>query len=179
MKNLKIIAIVVAVLIAIGIMCFCIPQFTQNNAIALEEQITEWDSGINVQEKRRVDLVYNLADCVKQYDKHESDTLMGIADKRSDGGDINDASLAIAAVAESYPELKSDKNYRQLMTELSITENTIAEYRLEYNKNVKEYNRYIRKFPNKQLLNLTGYESVDYTYLDYEVSSDAPQDLFE
>ena len=60
-------------------------------------------------------------------------------------GDIENVSTAIMAVTEAYPELKSDKNYNQLMKELSMTENLIAEHRSNYNKQIKEYNRYVRK----------------------------------
>lgn len=85
---------------------------------------------------------------------------------------------AITAVSEAYPELKSNENYKQLMNELSITENMIAEYRSNFNKQVKQYNRYVRKFPTSIFLNMTGYEKQSYSYLEYDVSEDAPQDLF-
>lgn len=84
----------------------------------------------------------------------------------------------INAAAEAYPELKSNDNYKQLMNELSITENMIAEYRSNYNKQIKEYNRYVKKFPSKQILGFLGYELVEFDYLDYNAPSDAPQNLF-
>lgn len=153
-------------------------QSSQNKAIALEEQVNTASSDVKVQEKRRVDLVYNLADCVKQYDKHEADTLKAIVDGRGSTGDIENVTTAITAVSEAYPELKSNDNYKQLMTELSMTENLIAEYRSNYNKQIKGYNRYVRKFPTRMFLDLLGYEVQDYTYLDYKAPVDAPQDLF-
>ena len=64
------------------------------------------------------------------------------------------------------------------MNELSITENLIAEYRSNYNKQVKVYKRYVRNPIKKMFLNLTGYEKQEYQYLSYDVSSDAPQNLF-
>ena len=85
---------------------------------------------------------------------------------------------SITAVSEAYPELKSNENYKELMNELSITENLIAEYRSNYNKQVKEYNRYIRKFPTRVFLDVLGYEIQNYTYLDYDAPVDAPQNLF-
>lgn len=94
-------------------------------------------------------MVYNLANCVKQYDKHEAETLTAIVENRGSTGDIENVTTAITAVSEAYPELKSNENYKELMNELSITENLIAEYRSNYNKQVKEYNRYIRKFPTR------------------------------
>lgn len=176
--NWKMIAIVAAGVITV-ILCavFCV-QGAQNTAYSLEEQVSVALSDIKVQEKRRVDLVYNLADCVKQYDKHEADTLTAIVDGRGSSGDIENASTVIAAVSEAYPELKSSENYKELMNELSMTENLISEYRSNYNKQVKEYNRHVRKFPTRWFLNILGYEVVEFNYLDYEAPADAPQNLF-
>ena len=117
-------------------------------------------------------------DCVKQYDKHESETLTAIAEGRGSAGDIENVTTAITAVSEAYPELKSNENYKQLMNELAMTENLIAEYRSNYNKQVKEYNRYVKAFPTRVFLNILGYEKQNYTYLDYDAPSDAPQNLF-
>lgn len=179
MKNSwKIALIVLAGIIAVVLMAVVGIQGVQNKAIALEEQVSTADADITVQEKRRVDLVYNLVDCVKQYDKHEADTLTAIVEKRGSTGDIEDVTTAITAVSEAYPELKSNENYKELMNELSITENLIAEYRSNYNKQIKEYNRYVRKFPTRMFLDVLGYEVQSYTYLDYDAPSDAPQNLF-
>lgn len=176
--NWKIYIIAAAGILAVILMIFVWIQSIQGKAISYEEQVNTAQSDIKVQEKRRVDLVYNLADCVKQYDKHESETLKAIVDGRRSTGDIENVSMAITAVTESYPELKSDKNYKTLMNELSITENLIAEYRSNYNKQVKVYKRYVRNPIKKMFLNLTGYEQQDYQYLSYDASSDAPQNLF-
>lgn len=174
----------VPVIIGVGVLAVILMivfgvQSSQNKAIALEEQVNTASSDIKVQEKRRVDLVYNLADCVKQYDKHEADTLTAIVDGRGSTGDIENVTTVITAVAEAYPELKSNENYKTLMNELSMTENMIAEYRSNYNKQIKEYKRYIRKFPTRQFLGMLGYEVQEYEYLNYDVDSTAPQDLFK
>lgn len=152
----------------------------KNYAINLEEQIETAKSDIKVQEKRRANLIPNLVDCVKNYNEYEYQTLMDVISSRNlnNDNDVEEVKDMINITAEAYPELKSSENYRQLMTELSTTENLIAEYRSNYNKQVKEYKRYVRKFPNKQFLNLTGYEVLEYDYLDYDVSSDAPTNLF-
>ena len=171
------VVIVVGVLAVILMIVFGI-QSSQNKAIAFEEQVNTTQSDIKVQEKRRVDLVYNLADCVKQYDNHESETLKAIVDGRESTGDIENVTTAITAVAEAYPELKSDENYKTLMNELSMTENLIAEYRSNYNKQIKEYKRYVRKFPTRMFLDILGYEIQEYQYLDYNAPVDAPQHLF-
>lgn len=177
-KSWKLWAIITAGIIAVILLGVFSVQGVQNKAYSLEEQVSTAASDISVQEKRRVDLVYNLADCVMQYDKHEAETLSAIVEGRGSAGDIENVTTAITAVSEAYPELKSDTNYKELMNELSITENLIAEYRSSYNKQVKEYNRYIRKFPARLFLNILGYEAQDYAYLDFDAPTDAPQNLF-
>lgn len=134
--NWKLFLIVSVGIVAIILLCVFGVQSSQNQAFALEEQVKTAQSDIKVQEKRRVDLVYNLADCVKQYDKHEAETLKAIVDGRGSTGDIENVTTAITAVTEAYPELKSDGNYKNLMNELSMTENLIAEYRSNYNKQI-------------------------------------------
>lgn len=177
--NWKLVLIIIAGILAIVMMCVFFVQGAQNKAYSLEESVLTAESDINVQEKRRVDLVYNLADCVMQYDKHEAQTLKDIVEGRGGAGGIENVTTAITAVSEAYPELKSNENYKELMNELAMTENLIAEYRSNYNQQVKEYNRYIRKFPTRMFLNMLGYESQDFGYLEYNAPIDAPQNLFE
>ena len=85
----------------------------------------------------------------------------------------------INAVAEAYPDLKSNENYKELMNELATTENLIANTRTNYNKWVSKYNTHVKKFPNRQILNFLGYEVAEYQKLTFDVSSDAPTNLFE
>ena len=175
----KLIGISLVGIISVVLMIVFMIQEVQNKAISLEEQVNIASSDIKVQEKRRVDLVYNLVDTVKNYDKHEAETLKAVVEGRSSKGDIEDVNTLISAVTEAYPELKSNENYKTLMTELSMTENLIAEYRSNYNKQIKEYKRYVRKFPNGMFLDMLGYETQDYQYLDYNAPTDAPQNLFD
>ena len=175
-------AIIIAVVAVVVIICGVFAaQSLRNKAIGLEEQIGTAQSNIKVQEKRRADLIPNLVDCVKQYDKHEYETLLAVVQARGSNSDdvASEIQNAISVVAEQYPELKSNENYKQLMTELSVTENLIAEYRSNYNFQVKNYRGYVQKFPARIFLSMTGYETVDYEYLDYDVSSDAPTNLFD
>lgn len=178
-KNLKLCLIMLAGVVSIILLCVFSIQGSQNKAFSLEEQVNTASSDIKIQEKRRVDLVYNLVDCVKQYSKHEAETLTAIVDGRSSTGDIENVTTAISAVSEAYPELKSNGNYKELMNELSMTENLIAEYRSNYNKQIKEYNRYVRKFPTRIFLNILGYQDQEYIYLEYDAPTDAPQKLFK
>lgn len=179
-KNLKLLAIIFAVVAAICLLFVFALNGVKNSAITLEEQIMSAQSDIDIQEKRRADLLPNLADCVKQYDKHEYETLVDIIEKRNLNSDSSaeDVMLIVNAVAESYPELKSNENYKELMKELSVTENLISNYRTSFNKWVKKYNQYVRQFPNKQILSMLNYDVIDYKYLDYNSSADAPTNLF-
>ena len=179
MKNKwKVVLLTLAIVLSVGCLGVVVVQNSQNSAIALEEQVNTAKSDIEVQEKRRIDLIYNLVDCVKQYDKHEAETLKAVVDGRGSAGDIENVATAIAAVSEAYPELKANENYKELMNELSMTENFIAEHRSNFNKQVKEYNRYVRKFPARMFLDILGYETQDYEYLEYNAPTDAPQNLF-
>lgn len=181
MKNTtwKLALIILVGIIAVSMLCVFWVQGAQNKAFSLEEQVNTAMSDIKVQEKRRVDLVYNLVDCVMQYDKHEAETLKAVVEGRGSAGDIENVTTTITAVSEAYPELKSNENYKELMHELSMTENLIAEYRSNYNKQVKAYKRYVRKFPTRLFLDMCGYDAPEFDYLDYDAPVDAPQDLFE
>ena len=179
--SIKLLCIILAVIAAIALLCVFAFNSVPNKAYAYEEQIKTAMSDIKVQEKRRADLIPNLVDCIKQYDKHEYETLMAVVKERGTSSDnsVNEIQTMINAVAEAYPELKSNSNYKELMNELSTTENLIAKYRSSYNKEVKSYNQYIRQFPRKQILDMFGYTPIEYDYLDYNVSADAPTNLFD
>ena len=178
MKKLPL--IIAGVIITIILLFVAIFVSKNNTAIEYEEQIKESKSAMVIQEKRREDLIFNLVDTVKSYNKYEQNTLTKIVEARSaaTNGNFDDAKVLVLAIAEQYPELKSSENYSKLMTELTVTENTIANYRNNYNTQVKRYNKYIRKFPNNIILSFMGYETIDEEYLDYKTSSDAPRNLF-
>lgn len=153
---------------------------TNNNVVIYEEQISSSLASIRVQEKRRVDLIHNLVDTVQAYSEYESDTLQKITESRTQAsiGNAEDAKMMLHAVAEQYPDLKASESFKQLMTELVLTENTIAEHRNYYNIQVQKYNKFVRKFPAKQVLSLTGYESAHFAYVEYDAPQDAPQNVF-
>ena len=177
---MKVALIIIAVVVALVMVFVFAFNGVQNKAISYEEQIEMAQSEIDIQEKRRADLIPNLADCVQAYDEHEYHTLMDVISARSISSDdaANDIKVMISAVAEAYPELKSDANYRELMNELATTENLITNYRTNYNNWVRKYMHHVRKFPNSWILNNLGYEVVDYSYLNYNASEDAPTNLF-
>ena len=167
-KKMKKALIIVGIVIALIILIIAIFAGTNNRAISLEEQIYKADSDIQIQEKRRTDLILNLVDCVKEYDKHEAEVIQATVEARNESQTkVDSVSTMIQAVAEAYPELKASENYKELMNELSITENMIAEHRSSYNSQIRAYNKYVRKFPHKQILNMMGYEYIDFKYLEY------------
>lgn len=183
--NKTVVIIVVAILAAIIMLIAGITSVTAN-AISYYENVTEAQSAISVQEKRRADLIPNLVDCVKAYDQHEYETLLSIINARkTQSGTISDDTVSEVkdiinnVVLEDYPQLSSQANYQELMNELSITENKIAETRDYYNKTVTRYNTYVRHPIHKFFLSLTGYEIVEFQKLNYDVSEDAPTNLFE
>lgn len=178
---MKIFGIISGIVIAFILLFVVLFATTNNRAVSLEEQINGAASDIGVQEKRRVDLVYNLVDTVEAYAEHEYGTLTAVTEARAsvNSGDVESAQIAISAVTEAYPELKSAENYQQLMTELSLTENIISQARDNYNQQVKEYNKFVRSFPSNLILNMMGYEKVNFSYTEYEAPEDAPQNLFD
>lgn len=178
-SKLRLILIIFLAFFMAALAFIMIAQSTQNKAYSYEESVKSAKSAISVQEKRRVDLIYNLVDCVKKYDKHESETLLSVTLGRSGTNNVSEASTAIQAVAESYPKLTSDKNYERLMNELTLTENSIADYRENYNDCIETYNRYIRKFINRLFLGFLNYEKIEYDYLEYDAPETAPQNLFD
>lgn len=179
MKN-KATWIVVGIVFAIILLIGGLFIGSNNKAIFLEEQINAAQADINVAEKRRYDLVFNLVDAVQSYQDYEGETMESIVSARNsmEHGDVEGAQIEITAVAEAYPELKANENYKQLMNELALTENQIAQYRNNYNEQVRSYNKMVRSFPNNIILNILGYEAIDTTYTDYDAPVDAPQDLF-
>lgn len=174
--------IIIGAVLAVVLSTFFVVMGVKNTAITYEETIENTAGDIRVEEKRRFDLIPNLVDAVKQYDKHEYETLKGVIEARKGGNvsNIEDIKAMIAAVAEAYPDLKSQKNYQELMNELAITENKIAQMRKYYNKAVTEYKRFVRQFPNKQILGMSGYDVKDYERLEFENTSvDAPKLNFD
>ena len=177
--------IIVGAIVAVIIMIIVGISSVHSNAINYYEKVTEAQSAIKVEEKRRADLIPNLVDCVKDYNKHEYETLLAVIDARSQwSGKITDELVQeikneLRVIVEAYPELKSQTNYDNLMKELSTTENMIAEVRRNYNNAVTRYNVYTLHPIHKFFLSLTGYERVEFEKLDYDVSEDAPTNLFE
>lgn len=160
---LTIVSIIIVILVMFGIwklICMGI----QNSAINMEEQIEASKSNIDIILQKRIDELTQLINTVKDSKKFESDTLEKIIQARTEAqnGNIEQSNITLKAVAEQYPELKTMNLYNNVMTATSINENQLKQYRESYNNNVKNYKRYIRKWPNNDILNNIGYEVKDY-----------------
>ncbi len=159
-----------------------IPVFssTHNRVVTLEENINTSGSNINKEEQRRVDVFNNLVDAVESAKRFEKATQVQIAEARSqaNSGNVEQAMLTIAAVAEAYPEIKSVVLYDRAMTEFSVTENRLAGYREQFNTDVRSYNRKVRSFPSNLFLTIMGYDKQNFQYQEYEIQPNSHRDLF-
>lgn len=172
---------VIVGIVLVALLTF-IPIFSgnYNRVVTLEENINTAQSNISKEEQRRVDLFNNLVDAIENAKEFEKSTQVQIAEARSQakGGNVQEAMLTIAAVAEAYPEIKSVALYDKTMTEFSVTENRLAGYREQYNNDVRSYNRKVRSFPTNLILAIMGYEKQDFKYLDYNVDNSEARNLF-
>ncbi|MFH1565025.1 MAG: LemA family protein [bacterium] len=137
-----------------------------NGLIKLKNRADEAWSDIDVQLKRRYDLIPNLIETVKGYAKHEQGTLEkviqarnqamqagGTAEKAQAENQLSHTLKSIFALSESYPDLKANQNFAKLQDELSDTENKIQAARRFYNGNVRDFNIKIEVFPNNIIAN--------------------------
>ncbi|HET6847504.1 MAG TPA: LemA family protein [Gaiellales bacterium] len=159
-----IIVIVVIILIAL----FLIGAY--NGMVRARNKVDEAWSGIDVQLKRRHDLIPNLVETVKGYAAHERETFQAVTDARARAmsasgpaqagaaeGFLSQALGRLFAVAEAYPQLRATENFQQLQAELTNTEDQIAAARRIYNGNVQSYNTKIQVFPNSIIAGMGGF----------------------
>lgn len=162
-----------------------------NNAISKREAIRSQFSQIDVVLKRRYDLIPNLIQTVKGVAFQEQEIFLKIAEARTKYGsaitneekiksanEIEGLLSRLLVIVENYPQLRSSESFNKLMDELSGTENRIAVERRRYNEIVREYNMFIKRFPNNILANFFGFKEEPY----FEITSierEAPKVNFE
>lgn len=155
-----------------------------NAFVAAEEEVESAWAQVENQYQRRADLVPNLVATVKGYAAHEQQTLEGVVEARAKAtqitidpahatpeqlaafqtaqGELSQALGRLLAVAENYPDLKANENFRDLQAQLEGTENRIAVARQLFNETAKSYNKTIRRFPNNILAGMFGFEKKPY-----------------
>lgn len=138
-----------------------------NNLVALRNRVKDQWAQIDVQLKRRFDLIPNLIETVKGYTKHESETLEAVIkarntyvtavtpeDQMKADGELTQAISKLFALTESYPDLKANTNFLELQSELTGTEGKIASARQFYNDTVLQYNNKVEMVPSNIIANM-------------------------
>ena len=149
-----------------------------NSLIRLKNRVNEAWSDIDVQLKRRYNLIPNLVETVKGYAAHEKETLEKVVQARNaamqaqSGGDAKKVAVAenmlsstlksIFALSESYPDLKANQNFLELQRELSDTENKIQASRRFYNGNVRDFNTKIQVFPTNIIAGMLNFKAREF-----------------
>ena len=165
-----------------------------NTIQTMDETAAAAKQQIEVQLQRRADLVPNLVETVKGYAKQEETIFVAVAEARAglagavQGGNVGQMATAneamtgalgrLLAIAENYPQLKSDQNFLRLQDELTGTENRIAVARTDYNNAVRDYNAYIRRFPAVLTAKVTGAKSREYFEVTNAANKEAPKVKF-
>jgi LemA protein len=153
-----------------------------NGLVRLRALVKEGFSGITVQLRRRADLIPNLVSIVEGYATHEREVLTQVTAHRADavqGGSVAATAQAdmamtgmlgrLMAVAEAYPQLKADANFRQLQDELTEVEDNLQSARRYYNATVRDLNTRIQSFPNVLLARPMGFSEEEF-YTDTDAS---------
>ena len=173
-------AVIAAIVLALFFWC----KNSYNRMVTAEEGVgAAWAQVENVYQ-RRADLIPNLVATVKGYAKHESETLEGVIEARSKAtqvtvnpenlspeslekfnkaqGELSSALGRLLMIAENYPDLKANENFRDLQAQLEGTENRITTERMKFNESARGYNTMIRKFPNNILASIFNFETKGY-----------------
>ena len=176
--------VIILVLIGIGI---------YNGLVGARNQMKNAWAQIDVQLKRRYDLIPNLVEAVKGYMEHERGTLeavtqarnlaqslasAGVAERARAEGELSGALARLLAVAESYPTLKANENFLNLQEELTSTENRISFARQFYNDCVLKYNNMIQMFPSNIVASLGRFKESEFFEVKAGAEREAPKVSF-
>lgn len=163
-----------------------------NRLIKLRTIVSEAWSGIDVQLKKRYDLIPNLLETVKGYASHERETFesvtkarnaaqsaQGVLDQQAAENNLNRSLMNLFAVAEQYPELKSNTNFLQMQQDLASIEQDIERSRRYYNGSVRDQNILIDSFPSNLVANNFGFQKSAFFELDNETERAVPKVNFK
>lgn len=167
--------IIIVVVVAIAFWLVAI----YNGLIKLRNRVDEAWSDIDVQLKRRYDLIPNLINTVKGYASHEKETFQNVTEARARAmgakdpkeqaqaeNMLSDTLKSLFAVSEAYPELKANTNFLELQRELTDTEDKIQASRRFYNGNVRDFNTKIQVFPNNMLVGMFSFKAYEFFEAD-------------
>ena len=163
--------IVILVILAIVVILFLYAMSVRNKLVVLRNRVKDQWAQIDVQLKRRFDLIPNIVETVKGYAKHESETLENVIKARNTylsastpegqieaNNELTSAISKLFALSESYPDLKANSNFLELQKELNETENKIASARQFYNDTVLQYNNKIEMFPSNIIAGMFNFK---------------------
>ncbi len=169
------------ILIAVVIILIIYVIGVYNNLVSLRNRVKDQWAQIDVQLKRRFDLIPNLVETVKGYAKHEKDTLDSVIKARNTflsattpedeikaDGELTKAINKLFALSESYPDLKANENFKDLQAQLNETENKIAMARQFYNDVVLQLNNKIEMFPSNIIANMFSFKKEAFFAVDDE-----------
>lgn len=172
---------IIYIILGIIVLAFIWAIFLYNRFVMLKTRASEAWADIDVQLKRRYDLIPNLVETVKGYASHERETLDSVTKARTqamNAGNAEEQARAenmltstlktLFAVAENYPDLKANANFLELQRELSDTENKIQAARRFYNTNVRDLNMKVEQFPSNIIAGMFNFEKSEYFELDAE-----------
>jgi LemA protein len=167
------------VLVVVLLLLFFVFIGMYNSLVSLRQQTQNAFSQIDVQLKRRYDLIPNLVETAKGYMKYEGDTLerviqarnravsaTTVGEKAAAEGQVSSALANVFALSEAYPDLKANEQMQSLMEELKSTENKIAFARQYYNDVVTTYNTKLQTFPSSAIAQAGGFKSVEMFQLE-------------
>jgi LemA protein len=184
-----------ALWIVLGIVVILLIFFiaTYNGLVRLRNQLRNAWAQIDVQLKRRHDLIPNLVETVKGYKIHERETLEAVTKARNLAqslasadvgarskaeGELSSALARLLAVAESYPDLKANQNFLALQEELTSTENKISFSRQYYNDSALNLNNKIQMFPSNIVASMTGFKQGEFFEVTVAEEREAPKVKF-
>ncbi len=175
----NVILIILAVLVVAVVLLY-------NRLVTYKNRVKEASADIDVQLKRRANLIPNLVEAVKGYMGHERETLEKVVELRSkilEGQNskeklqadnmLTDALKSVFAVAEQYPDLKANQNFLELQRELTDAEDKIQAARRFYNSNVREYNTALEMFPTNLIASLFKFKPAEF----YEIEDEKDREV--
>lgn len=163
-----IVAAALTLLVAIWIV------WTYNRLVAARNQQAEAWSGVEVQLKKRADLVPRLVECVRAFRNHEAATLRSLTEQRKPD-DVARGLRQLIAVAESYPEIKAAENFHKLMSDLVLVEDDLQYARRYFNGSVRDFRNLAESFPSVLVARPLGFQPGEFFEVESVVERSNPE----